>query len=268
MNDLTEQFIEVQQDLVAFTNSFYRLNYQSPKRGDNDHSLRISLVDNLNTGPNSFIKLLLIAIRFILFFRNCNKSTPENPFGVDSLSISPNGSLLVKIETPFTFGHEGYIFTPSDPSKLKVEKVPGNDIEHKFIATGNTGDILTLQIEDPTNGYTKTIKIIYDLPLGIEDENSIPKEYALEQNYPNPFNPSTVIEYSIPVVDAKFASTTNVTLKVYDILGNEVSTLVNKKQSPGNYEVEFDASSLSSGIYFYRLISGKYLKIKKMLLLK
>ncbi len=98
---------------------------------------------------------------------------------------------------------------------------------------------------------------------------SIPSDFILYQNYPNPFNPTTIIKYSIPsVVDAKFAPTTNVALQVYDILGREVALLVNAQQTAGNYEVEFNASQLSSGIYYYRITYGGYALTKKLVLLK
>jgi len=88
-----------------------------------------------------------------------------------------------------------------------------------------------------------------------------PKEFKLEQNYPNPFNPMTTIQYQLPQ-DAK------VTLKVYDILGSEVATLVNEQKEAGYYEVEFSASSFASGIYVYRLQAGNYISTKKMMLLR
>ena len=91
--------------------------------------------------------------------------------------------------------------------------------------------------------------------------NSIPSRYSLFQNYPNPFNPSTKISYSIPQADF-------VTLKIYDILGNEVSTLVNEERSSGSYEIEFNASSLSSGVYFYRMQAGNYTSAKRFVLMK
>jgi len=108
------------------------------------------------------------------------------------------------------------------------------------------------------------------VPVGVKENITVqlPTEFYLSQNYPNPFNPSTTITYSIPVVDAYYASTTNVVLKVYDILGREVATLVKKEQKAGNYEVNFDASSLTSGVYFYRLQSGSFNKSRKMILLK
>jgi len=101
------------------------------------------------------------------------------------------------------------------------------------------------------------------------NESSVPNKYELYQNFPNPFNPSTTIEYSIPAVgDEYIRPTNNVTLKIYDILGEEITTLVNKKQTPGNYEVKFNAGNLSSGIYFYRLKAGNFSKTNKMILLK
>ncbi len=100
-----------------------------------------------------------------------------------------------------------------------------------------------------------------------DDIATIPSQFKLEQNYPNPFNPTTVIDYSIPVVDANFVSI-KIKLVVFDILGREVVTLVNKEQKPGNYKVNFDASKLASGIYIYQLRSGVSINSKKMILLK
>ena len=104
-------------------------------------------------------------------------------------------------------------------------------------------------------------------PTDVESEtdNTLPTKYALEQNYPNPFNPSTKIRYSIPNVGSGFAQTV---LKVYDVLGNEVVTLVNEEKLAGSYEVNFNAAQLSSGIYFYRLQTGAYVQMRKMILLK
>jgi hypothetical protein len=103
--------------------------------------------------------------------------------------------------------------------------------------------------------------------VGVDnDETQIVSEFKLEQNYPNPFNPNTVISYQLPV-------TSNVTLKVYDILGNEIATLVNEEKQPGTYEVEFNVGtsrnlSLTSGIYFYQLKAGSFIQTKKMVYLK
>ncbi|MFI5407574.1 MAG: T9SS type A sorting domain-containing protein, partial [Nitrososphaerales archaeon] len=94
-----------------------------------------------------------------------------------------------------------------------------------------------------------------------EDKNDLPSGFSLSQNYPNPFNPVTNIQY---VVDSR----QSVTLKVYDLLGNEVAVLVNEVKPAGKYEVEFSAIILPSGIYFYRLQAGDFIETKKMILLK
>ena len=115
-------------------------------------------------------------------------------------------------------------------------------------------------------------------PVSIEEEKYLPKEFSLSQNYPNPFNPSTTIRFTIPTVE-RFAeslnnnerignSLYNVLLKVYDILGNEVATLVNEELPDGEYEVEWNASDLPSGIYFYQLRAGDFVETRKMLLIK
>ncbi|MCU7493005.1 MAG: T9SS type A sorting domain-containing protein [Ignavibacteria bacterium] len=93
------------------------------------------------------------------------------------------------------------------------------------------------------------------------ESETAPVEYALSQNYPNPFNPSTVINYEIP-------KTSRVTLKIFDMLGKEVTTLVNEYKEQGRYSVEFNASHLPSGTYIYELRANDFVKSGKMLLLK
>ncbi|MBK7230426.1 MAG: T9SS type A sorting domain-containing protein [Ignavibacteriales bacterium] len=97
--------------------------------------------------------------------------------------------------------------------------------------------------------------------VNVDDDTPILNEFKLNQNYPNPFNPSTKISWQSPVSGHQ-------TLKIYDVLGNEVATLVNEFRNAGSYEIEFNASKLSSGIYFYRLSAGSYVQTKKMLLIK
>ncbi|MFH1197289.1 MAG: T9SS type A sorting domain-containing protein [bacterium] len=136
------------------------------------------------------------------------------------------------------------------------------DGKYFFFTTLKTGDY----------GYTPywvDASVIYDLITDVKDEQSNPTGFNLFQNYPNPFNPSTTIKFSIAAVETPYmASLQHVTLKIYDILGREVVTLVNKEKPAGNYEVTFNASNLSSGIYFYQLVAGKFQEIKKMVLLQ
>ncbi|MBE0571466.1 MAG: T9SS type A sorting domain-containing protein [Ignavibacteriaceae bacterium] len=109
----------------------------------------------------------------------------------------------------------------------------------------------------------------YEFSDVISVEVSTPVEYSLEQNYPNPFNPTTTIRFSIPSVIASGAKQSPlVTLKVYDVLGNEVALLVNEEKPEGLYEVEFSARDLPSGIYLCELRAEKYIAMKKMILIK
>ena len=114
--------------------------------------------------------------------------------------------------------------------------------------------------------------IDYDALVSVENrilKITLPNDFELFQNYPNPFNPSTIIKYTIPIaMGANFTSSTNVLLKVYDVLGCEVATLVNEIQKPGEYKVEFDASLLSSGVYLYKIITDQNFETKKMILVR
>jgi len=92
-------------------------------------------------------------------------------------------------------------------------------------------------------------------------DDQLPKIFKFYQNYPNPFNPSTTISFSMP-------SLQNVSIKIFNILGGEVATLINETKAPGNYQLEFDGSRLSSGVYFYTLQSGSFIQTKKFVLMK
>jgi hypothetical protein len=99
-------------------------------------------------------------------------------------------------------------------------------------------------------------------PVAVDDEqNGIPLVYSLNQNYPNPFNPNTIIKFSLP-------EQTNVTLKIFNSIGQEVATLLNGEIAAGNHQVDFNASALSSGVYFYRISSANFTNTKKMILIK
>jgi hypothetical protein len=112
-----------------------------------------------------------------------------------------------------------------------------------------------------THTFVNDTSVITTSQVVSVNEDVKPTEFALFQNYPNPFNPTTTIKYQLP--EASFVS-----LKVYDMLGNEIETLVNNHQQAGNYELKFDASRLTSGVYFYKLITDKFTDIKQMMLVK
>jgi len=129
-----------------------------------------------------------------------------------------------------------------------------------------SGGSLNLSVTLPA--YGSAVYVLSDSLINLAVPTSvrtgdlnIPERCTLEQNYPNPFNPTTVIGYQLSVV-------THVTLKVYDVLGRSVATLVNEKQGAGTHVATFDGSRLSSGVYFYRLQAGAFTDVKKLMLMK
>jgi hypothetical protein len=149
---------------------------------------------------------------------------------------------------------------------------PGNWIVQDIIPA-NSVDLSLLGIPTFTIPGLDT-KLTDEIVTSVQNEEQNPIAFSLEQNYPNPFNPSTTIRYAIPSVIASGAKQSQlVTLKVYDVLGNEVATLVNEEKPAGSYEVNFNSHSdegqnLSSGIYFYKLQAGSLVETKKMILLR
>jgi len=108
----------------------------------------------------------------------------------------------------------------------------------------------------------------FDFPVSVEDETSyLPIEFSLSQNYPNPFNPSTIIKFSLPAT-LSGAEGSLVTLKIYNALGEEVKVLLDKELTTGTYEVEWNATGLPSGVYFYQLKTEGYVETKKMIIMK
>ena len=145
------------------------------------------------------------------------------------------------------YGYKDFHFITREGVLLVVDHVPINEPNTGFV----NGDYSVLL----SSGF-----------VDVEDEINIPQEFTLNQNYPNPFNPNTRIRYTIPQLS-------NVVLKVYDVLGNEIATLVNEENPAGIYEVEFNGHSgevrnLTSGIYFYQLKANNFIQTKKMILLK
>jgi hypothetical protein len=130
-----------------------------------------------------------------------------------------------------------YSFTDKTPLEV------GKSYDYQLRETGFDGQVATLE--------TVTLTVRFN----------VAREYELAQNYPNPFNPTTTIRYQIPTAET-------VSLKVYDVLGKEVATLVSGRQEAGNYAVPFNASGLSSGMYFYRLQAGSFVETRKMMLVK
>ena len=128
----------------------------------------------------------------------------------------------------------------------------------------------TLTIQNSDSTITVNLKGFCRASIGIINiTNEVPSEYKLFQNYPNPFNPFAIIKYSIAMgFPTRAFGDDKVLLKVYDINGKEISTLVNEMQTAGTYEVKFNAVFLPSGIYYYKLTAGSFTDVKKMIVIK
>ena len=169
----------------------------------------------------------------------------------------------------------------SSQGNLKIFSFDGNIVTEHLISEDINNNVSKITIDSNGNIWISVNSTIFvynpngDVIIDVEDSEARPSKFTLYQNYPNPFNPTTTIKYSIPSVIARSEATwqshdfdANVQLTVYNILGEEIATLVNEKQSPGNYSVTFDASNLPSGVYFYTLHVGDFVATKKMVLMK
>lgn len=146
-----------------------------------------------------------------------------------------------------------------------VGSAPNTGSYNWAVTAQDSSDACLIRISDAVNGNTFDMSdavFTIDMISGTGNNQNIPFEFNLSQNYPNPFNPSTIINYSV-------AETSPVTIKVFDVIGNEIAVLVNNElKSPGNYNVNFDASKLASGVYLYQMKAGKYISVKKMSVVK
>lgn len=187
------------------------------------------------------------------FKNNSWTSLPYNLTGqIESIAIDTSGNI-------YCGGGRGFSVISND--NLSTYSIDNSMFYGGFFV----GDI---KIDSHGNKWIATFNGLYiyneklTTPVSVSKEKfNILNSYFLSQNYPNPFNPSTIISYSVP-------KSSIVTIKVFDILGREVSTLVNEMKLPGNYKETFNAGKLASGVYFYQLKANGYTLIKKMLLLK
>ena len=166
---------------------------------------------------------------------------------------------FMSLEMGAIISDTGFVRTYTDPN--------GNYTLHVSNKLYNY-DVGSLNLPPNYMGYSITahpgqtnVNFNFNLTDVAEDHSAIPGEFNLSQNYPNPFNPTTKISWQLPI-------SSHVSIKIFDLLGNEMTTLVNEFRTAGSYEVEFDASGLSSGMYFYKLEAGNYSDIKKMVLIR
>lgn len=199
----------------------------------------------------------------------------------DSLIVSNIGQLPLTVDSITSSVHplyqnlfhilpSNFILVPQNSFAVKIYfNIPVLELQ------GDFADSILIYSNDATQSVKKIILLYDSIPMNASEEKILTTDFRLHQNYPNPFNPSTKIKYSVPNVETghpdksgQVAPSLQVSLKVFDILGNEVATLVNEEKPAGEYEVEFDAASLSSGIYICSLMIGENSAAYKMVLMK
>jgi hypothetical protein len=185
-------------------------------------------------------------------------STPSSPVeaGFFETSAFPCG---VAVSGSYACVADG-----NDGLRIIDVSTPSSPVEVSFYNTGGTawGVAVSGSYVYVADGEDGLYIIQNDLLVGMNEESSfLLGSFSLAQNYPNPFNPTAKIKYKIPELSI-------VTLKVYDVLGNEIETLVNEEKPTGTYQITWFAEHLPSGIYFYRLQAGSYTLTKKMVLMK
>ena len=190
-----------------------------------------------------------------LYFQSINGIGIEDVFFVgDSDENNPFNPDADRIEILDEYKNQG-------KKILSIEYLTETDLIETYIFEANFHNYI------PYHSVRALDQLFDGISTEIDfNENSLIDNYILFQNYPNPFNPSTIIKYSIPIVETGHAP--SVQLKIYDLLGREVATLINRKQQTGNYYIEFDANDLTSGVYYYQLIAGSFVETKKLILLK
>ncbi|RKY90989.1 MAG: hypothetical protein DRQ01_08365, partial [Ignavibacteriae bacterium] len=204
-----------------------------------------------------FIGAIQEEIEYNNIFVDSSKTLPAEEYHIRHIESITSSTLGIDIYTFETFFDSTTIQGSFKGKPVGVEYI-GTDYKTVTLSFPlyymNLSDAKELTEQILTNKFEEVMPVE-------KDENVLPSEYSLSQNYPNPFNPGTVINFSIP-------NSSFVTIKIYDVLGNEVVTLVSNQYSIGNYEVVFNASSLPSGIYFYQLRAEDFVKTKKMVLIK
>ncbi len=210
-----------------------------------------SFATNTTRPRNSELDLLPYLVQFDS--TNISDTSSGNVYMINVGNNSLTIDSIVVTDSHFIITNITYEVEPYSAWKSLVHFIP--DSADSYSAT------LTVYSDD---GGTKQISLSgigKDNAVSVENEITTPLAFSLEQNYPNPFNPGTTISWQSPVYSLQ-------TIKVFDVLGTEVATLVNEFRNAGNYEVNFNASNIPSGVYFYRLQVGNIIETKKMILMK
>jgi lysophospholipase L1-like esterase len=238
----------------------------------NTHNYPKKTIEQLVKDNPSHIILLMIGTNDIISSYQLSTAPARLDTLISRILRSTEGLLIVSSipPTPLPIANSKIqTLNAAMPGIVDSHKVQGANIMFIDINSmmGNE-DISEDSYHPNTQGYEKIgtgfFEAITSIVTSVTEEkknSELPTKFGLKQNYPNPFNPTTKINYSVPVKS-------QVSVKIYDILGNEVESLVNDLKESGEYEITFDASKLSSGIYLYRISAGNFKATKRMILLK
>jgi len=222
-------------------------NWNPQTSGTTNHLLSVHFTDN-NTG-------WIVGVRDTILKttdggENWNPQTSGTTSSLVSVHFTDNN-------TGWAVGESGTILNTTDGGTIWTSQ-----------ASGITDILRSVHFADNINGWAvgyggKILKTTNGGVTFVEDEeiDEVPTEYKLSNNFPDPFNPSTKLRYSVP-------QSSQIQIKIFDILGNEIETLVNEEKPIGTYEIVWYAENLPSGVYFYRLQAGDFVEIKKMILLR
>jgi Secretion system C-terminal sorting domain len=294
-NKDSQDFSELKNRIKYWINTFEGKNYFA-SGGNFLGSFYNKAIYNYHQGTSEYgifgVNKVFSSINAIDYNDSSFFYSPTKIFGMDNsqygdhyFEFSNNDSLIYK--DPYINKIDGFEASDDVVVDFKAIGYDGNQYNvggHRMLDNGNKVvflcfDPISIYLNDSSSSFMDSISTLpyiakewFDLTTDIIDRtlDIIPTDYYLSQNYPNPFNPTTAIKYSIPSSNVILNGVKNLNVKliVYDILGREVKTIVNEVKQPGNYEVVFDGSNLSNGIYYYQLKADNFNKTKKMVILK
>jgi hypothetical protein len=208
---------------------------------NNNYTLATKLGPAINTDSGNEGSPFIAPDESYLIFDRVAEGTYDADLFISFKQNDGNWSVAVNMSELNTGAYE--LYANVSPNGLFI-----------MFLSGRTGILLP---------YWVDAQVINNYITGVDDEKNAenPGSFQLHQNYPNPFNPATIISYSIP-------NKSLISIKIYDMLGNEVGVLVDEEKLAGEYKIEFDGSKLTSGVYFYKLISSNFIDARKMILLK